>query len=317
LTVAEGLNDVLSLAMATYWFGWGLTLDCAYEKASCCLERALEINVAASNLWGIATIKSVMSAFLYNFQGKIALGYQTSDEALRTAEESGDPYSKATAHTSHSYSYYFKGVLDEADRHSSVAREFCERSKWFSWHSMVSRLLGDICCDRGEYQKAQDYYREAISLLEGHSMMPSGANALRIALARAKVMNDEKDIDLNQIFKYYEDSRLKIYQGITSRGISEILLNIDDRHMSEAEQWVRKAIEVDKRNGMMWELASAHALYAELLKRKGDLPGAKEKLSKAIEIYGECGADGWLKKAQEDLAELQKPTRKRTKQTKG
>jgi len=147
--------------------------------------------------------------------------------------------------------------------------------------------------------------------------MPSGANVLRIALARAKVMNDEKDIDLNQIFKYYEDSKLKIYQGETSRCISEILLNIDDRHMSEAEQWVRKAIEVDKRNGMMWELGRAHDFYAELLKRKGDLPGAKEKLSKAIEIYGECGADGWLKKAQEDLAELQKPTRKRTKQTKG
>ena len=86
--------------------------------------------------------------------------------------------------------------------------------------------------------------------------------------------------------------------------------------MSEAEDWVKKAIEADEKNGMMFEMGTAHAIYAELLKRKGDLPGAKEKLSKAIEIYKECGADGWLKKAQEDLAAIEKPGRKRPKRTK-
>ena len=110
--------------------------------------------------------------------------------------------------------------------------------------------------------------------------------------------------------------RSKYIDGWIPRYIAEILLNIDDRHMSEAEEWVKKAIEADKRNGMMWELGSAHALYAELLKRKGDLPGAKEKLSKAIEIYRECGADGWLKKAQEDLAAIEKPGRKRVQRKK-
>ena len=53
-------------------------------------------------------------------------------------------------------------------------------------------------------------------------------------------------------------------------------------------------------------LGKPYALYAELLKRKGDLAGAKEKLGKAIEIYRECGAEGWLKKAQQDLAGLPK-----------
>ena len=76
--------------------------------------------------------------------------------------------------------------------------------------------------------------------------------------------------------------------------------------MPEAEDWVKKAIEADTRNRTMMYLGLDYALYAELLKRKGDLVGAKEKLDRAIEIYRECGADGWLKKAQEDLAELQK-----------
>jgi tetratricopeptide (TPR) repeat protein len=97
---------------------------------------------------------------------------------------------------------------------------------------------------------------------------------------------------------------IKPVDGLISKGIAEILLNIDDRHMPEAEDWVRKALEIDKTNGTMWQLGMDYAFYANLLKCKGDMAGAREKLGKAIEIYRECGADGWLKKAREDLAEL-------------
>ena len=56
------------------------------------------------------------------------------------------------------------------------------------------------------------------------------------------------------------------------------------QHMSEAEQWINKAIEVDTRNGMMWYLGRDYALYGELFKRKRDQSKAKEKLNQAIEI---------------------------------
>jgi hypothetical protein len=40
------------------------------------------------------------------------------------------------------------------------------------------------------------------------------------------------------------------------------------------------------------------------LKRKDDQSSAKENLSKAIEIFKECGADGWMRKAEEELTLL-------------
>jgi len=86
--------------------------------------------------------------------------------------------------------------------------------------------------------------------------------------------------------------------------VGEILLNIDDQHISEAEDWVTKAIEVDKTNCTMWSLGGDYALYAELSKRKGDLPRAKENLVTAIEIFKQCGADGWVKKYGKELASL-------------
>ena len=89
-----------------------------------------------------------------------------------------------------------------------------------------------------------------------------------------------------------------------ARYIGEILLNIDDQHVSEAEEWIKKAIEADRKNDMGWYLGRDYALYAELFKRKGEYPKVRENLGKAIEILKECGADGWVEKYEKELALL-------------
>jgi phage tail tape-measure protein len=86
--------------------------------------------------------------------------------------------------------------------------------------------------------------------------------------------------------------------------IGHILMNIDDDHMSEAENWIQKAIEADQRNGMNFNLGNDYALYAEWFKRKGDRSKARENLGKAIGILQECGADGWVEKYEKELAAI-------------
>jgi tetratricopeptide (TPR) repeat protein len=86
------------------------------------------------------------------------------------------------------------------------------------------------------------------------------------------------------------------------RYLSAILLNLDVKRLSEAEDLIKRAIEDDRKNGTRWSLAQDFAHYGELCKRKGDLPKAKENLSRAIEIFKECGADGWVKRSEEELA---------------
>jgi hypothetical protein len=51
----------------------------------------------------------------------------------------------------------------------------------------------------------------------------------------------------------------------------------------------------------MWSLGGDYALYAELFKRKVDKSKAKENLTMAIDIFKECGADGWVKKYEEEM----------------
>ena len=95
-----------------------------------------------------------------------------------------------------------------------------------------------------------------------------------------------------------------MFEGWMRRYLGEILLIIDDQHFSEAQHWIEEAIEADRRNQMMFHLGRDYAVYAELFKRKGDRATAKEQLGKAIDIYKECGADGWVTKAEEELAKL-------------
>jgi hypothetical protein len=55
---------------------------------------------------------------------------------------------------------------------------------------------------------------------------------------------------------------------------------------------------------MRFRLGQDYEFCAELFKRKGDQSKARENLSTAIEIFKECGADGWVNKYEKELAEL-------------
>ena len=117
-------------------------------------------------------------------------------------------------------------------------------------------------------------------------------------------MRNEKVFDLESLYRYAAENKVKQYEGEMRINIGEILLNINDLHMNEVEDWIKKAIEADEGNGMRWHLGRDYALYAELFKRKGDQSKAREKLSKAIEIFNKCGADGWVEKYEKELAAL-------------
>ena len=116
-------------------------------------------------------------------------------------------------------------------------------------------------------------------------------------------MNGEKDIDLDSLYELKRANKIKLYDGMLARHIAEILLNLDNGYIPEAEEWIKKAIATDTQNGMVWwHLARDYALYGELFKRKDDALKAGEHLTKAVEIFADCGADGWMKKYRKQLA---------------
>jgi class 3 adenylate cyclase/tetratricopeptide (TPR) repeat protein len=304
LKISEEVKDILTSVLASFWFGCALGFNCEFEKASNYFKRSLDINLAAKNLWGIAVMKSVLAYFSYYLHGKIDLGFQTTQEAVRIAEESGDIYSKAMAYANYGVSCYGKGLLEEAEKHLLKGLEFCERINFHAWNGCARLHLGETYFEMGDFLRSKEHYEKASWVLENIRSFPSWANFGKVGLARSKVMNKEKDLDLESLYAYSRNNKVKAIEGWIQRYIGEILLNIDDQNISRAENWILNAIEADQRNRMMLNLGKDYALYADLFNRKGDRLRARENLGKAIEIFKECGADGWAEKSEKELAAL-------------
>jgi len=304
LRISEEVKDIVGLVLANYWYGCASGWNCEFERSANYFQKALDINTAVRNLWGIAIMKSNLAYFCYYYPGKINLGFQTTQEAVRIAEESGDIYSKSMAYICHGTSCYGKGLLEDAEKYLVKGVGFCERINYDSWNAAARFNLGQTYFRTENFAKSKEHYEKASWVLENIRLWPSWANLAKVGSARSKVMNKEKDVDLTSLYARSRNNKVKAIEGWIQRYIGEILLNIDDQHISEAEHWIQKAIEADQRNGMMFHLGQDYALYAELFKRKGNRPKAQENLGKAIEILKECGADGWVEKYEKQLALL-------------
>jgi hypothetical protein len=64
------------------------------------------------------------------------------------------------------------------------------------------------------------------------------------------------------------------------------------------------ALEADRQNGLLFELATDLAVCGELYKRRGERSKAKKTVSEAMSVFKECGADGWVKKYEKEIAAL-------------
>jgi tetratricopeptide (TPR) repeat protein len=304
LKIAEKIKDIASLIQAEFWLGLGLSLNCQFEKGLGYLERALEKSLAVNSLWGASVAESNMSCFVYFFQGKLDTALQHSLEAIKLAEESDDIYSKTIAYSCYAMSCFGKGHFEEARQNFLEGIDLAERIGYFIWSGSNKLYLGEIYSELGEYNTAADYYENGILFMERSKSFRPWVYWGKIALANAKVVNGEKDIKFDSLYEYVSQNRVKLFEGLLQRYIGQALLNLGDKYLTDAEAWIKEAIEADERHGMRWHLASDYALYGELVKRKGDLAEARVNLSKAVEIFRECGAEGWVKKYEEELASL-------------
>jgi len=301
--ISEEVNDFISLVLANYNLGGTLSYNAEFDKSDSCFKKAIDINMAANSLWGVSSIKGTISMVSYFISGRINLCHQTSTEATYIAEESGDIYSKALAYIGYGISLLGKGLFKEAKKFLFMGIDFCKRSNLPMFEMFGHYYLGEIYFLLREYQKSKDHCVKGITICEDESYLPSLLGCFKIDIIRSKVMDNDMDIDLDSLYQIANKIKLKPMKGKAFNSICEILLSTD-KQISNAERWIKKAIEVNKINGLMFLLAQSYNLYAEVFKRKGDLPKAKENLETSSEIFRECGADGWVEKIEEDLAAL-------------
>jgi tetratricopeptide (TPR) repeat protein len=301
--IAEEIADYISLMSLLMSSGAFLLFISEFNDAHKRLKQCLDFSLLANHQFGIASSKGAI-AMGYIIEGKINPAFDVARETLKLAEETGDTFIKGMAYTFYGASCYQKGLFDEAKTHLFEWASSYEKSASISQNGWASAFLGEIYIDLRKYDDAVNCYKRIILILENGNYMPSMIKFLQSCLMRAKVLRHDQDIEFNELFACYENYKVTWCRGWTARNIGEILLKIDDDHLADAEAWFQKAIEADTENKLRWHLAYDHALYADWYKKKGDIYGAKEQLTKAIDLFRECGADGWVEKYENELVRI-------------
>jgi ATP/maltotriose-dependent transcriptional regulator MalT len=85
----------------------------------------------------------------------------------------------------------------------------------------------------------------------------------------------------------------------------------------QAEGWYREAIDRLGRTRLRAELARAHLLYGEWLRREGRRRDAREQLRTARDMLDEMGLEAFAERARRELLATGETARKRTVETVG
>ena len=304
--IAAKAGDFLALWIANYQIGIVIVDNHQFDESISYLKTALDLSLLSKNLTGITHAKGGL-ALNYNKHGKTDLALQMSTEALQSAMESGDILALHPAYTCHGMSYYYKGLFHEAEKYLIEGLAYYEKTNISAWGALASAYLGYMYGDMKEYEKEKEYLKKCILIFEDARFSPSWINVFKLFLARGKILNHQSAVDLhevNSLIAAHEKNRFAMCESFGARCIGEIFLHIDDHHMAEAETWIRRAIKANTGYGTKWNLARDHALYADWFKKKGDVQGAKEKLTKAIDLFKECGADGWVTQTEKTFAAI-------------
>ena len=99
-------------------------------------------------------------------------------------------------------------------------------------------------------------------------------------------------------------NKVKIFDGMISRLIGTILMRTNYQPQSLAEDWITKAIDIDEKRELRWQLAKDYAAYSDFFKENENIVKAKENMVKAIDIFKACGAYCWGEKYEKELTAL-------------
>ena len=304
--ISERARDFLAMWFANYQLGCYLPHIYQFKESMGCLKTSLVMSQISDNLIGIAHSKSGMSSN-YSLQNKPGLALTLSEEALDAATENEDIMALQPAYTTRGVSFYYKGDLYEAEKNLLQGLAYYEKASIASWGAWAAGHLGWTYHDMGNYDKAKKHHQQCVSILEDTRYFPSWINCHKLGVKNNRILNGEPDVDihkLDELIKAHEKNRLAVCESFGARCIGDIYLNIDGQHMAEAESWIKRCIDAESKHGMLWNMGKAYALYADWFKKKGDIQGAMEQLTRAIDLFRECGADGWVGRTQKTLTAL-------------
>jgi tetratricopeptide (TPR) repeat protein len=194
--------------------------------------------------------------------------------------------------------------LENAEHHISEGTNLCGRVGMYGWEANGYSSRAETYFEMENYRKSREYYDQGSRILREGQIRPSWVRLFQLGMSRCGVTLGESIANLESLRAIPSRCQVKVFEGWICIFLGGIFFNLGCSHVVEAEHWIQKAIEADERNGMRFHLGLDYALYGEFFSFQKDRAKAQLNLGKAIEILKECGADGFVRKYEEEMANL-------------
>jgi DNA-binding CsgD family transcriptional regulator len=196
----------------------------------------------------------------------------------------------------------YQGRPEALELMAASAADSVERGAGHGVH-IANWTTAILCNGLGRYAEAS-----AAGKLAAYEMeLPNGTGSALVEVIEAAVRNREPDVAreaMEQLPKHtFSDSDWAM--GLEAR--SRALVAEGD----EAERWYAEAVERLARTPFRTELARAHLVYGEWLRREGRRVDAREQLTRAYDMFSAIGAEAFAERARRERVATGEKVRKR------
>jgi len=148
--------------------------------------------------------------------------------------------------------------------------------------------LGCLYAVKGEYERSIEYFEEVEKLSDEFGAYKNFAVMAEVYKAYSYLHSGNLENAFQCLATSFESATPHL-KSIIYRFYGEAYSLKTPPDYDKAQSNFEKSIEICERLGMKIELGRAYAGYGKTLKHKGETEKAREYLSKAINLFKECG----------------------------
>jgi class 3 adenylate cyclase/tetratricopeptide (TPR) repeat protein len=275
-------------------FGQVLTYK---EEALRTIEQRFNLRV---NVWALTA-----ASWAYTYLGRWDEAVREGQEALRVAEEFSDNSLISFAASIISFALNSEGDLGRAIEYGEMAVHKAPTPADKVW---AQGFLAWVRCRSGEAHRAIEILAQIVSIQKaGRFRMGETGYTVELGEGYWLAENYDKATQTLQAGLELADSTgNKLCIGWAHRLLGEIALKTNPAQVGEPLAVPHFEKSIDLLRGIKAEnhLALAYAGYGQLHKQRGNMPRAREYLTKALEIFERLGTLIEPDKVRKELAEL-------------
>ena len=107
-------------------------------------------------------------------------------------------------------------MFEEAEKHLLKGLEFCERINVKAGRQIAESHLGETYFEMGNFPRSKEHYEKGWGF-RAYTTNSSWVGLGKVGLARSRVMNKEKDVDLESLYTHSRNNKVKAAEGWFSK----------------------------------------------------------------------------------------------------